>query len=63
MPSSFIAQRIKRAKHKEFARWMKQQRNASSNAERMVSRTESAGSASMLDYQFGTYAINLRPIA
>ena len=88
MPSSFIPQRIKRAKQqitvklyqdqlamldkygrfiddsrdyiisqalelvfkrdKEFARWVEQQRNAGSNAERIVTRTESAGSASLL---------------
>ena len=86
MPSSFIPQRIKRAKQqitvklyqdqlamldkygrfiddsrdyiisqalelvfkrdKEFARWVEQQRNAGSNAEGIVTRTESAGSAS-----------------
>src|SRR5216684_8373189 len=85
MPSSFIPQRVKRAKQqitvklyqdqlalldsygrfiddsrdyiisqalelvfkrdKEFARWVEQQRNANNNAERMVSRTDSAGLA------------------
>jgi len=85
MPSSFIPQRIKRAKQqitvklyqdqlalldsygrfiddsrdyiisqalelvfkrdKEFARWVEQQGNANNNAERMVSRTDSAGLA------------------
>jgi len=30
---------------KEFARWVEQQRNANNNAERMVSRTDSAGLA------------------
>jgi hypothetical protein len=30
---------------KEFARWVEQQRNANNNAERMVSRTDSAGIA------------------
>ena len=85
MPSSFIPQRIKRAKQqitvklyqdqlvmldsygrfiddsrdyiisqalelvfkrdKEFARWVEQQRNVNSNAERMTTRTEPGGSA------------------
>ena len=87
MPSSFIPQRIKRAKQqitvklyqdqlamldkygrfiddsrdyiisqalelvfkrdKEFARWIEQGRNAGSNVERTLNRTESAGSASL----------------
>ena len=86
MPSSFIPQRIKRAKQqitvklyqdqlamldkygrfiddswdyiigqalelvfkrdKEFARWVEQERNAGTNAECAITRTESAGSAS-----------------
>jgi hypothetical protein len=85
MPSSFIPQRIKRAKQqitvklyqdqlamldkygrfiddsrdyiisqalelvfkrdKEFARWVDQEKNAGRNAERTITRTESAGSA------------------
>ena len=32
---------------KEFARWIEQERNASSNVERTLTRTESAGSASI----------------
>jgi hypothetical protein len=32
---------------KEFARWVEQQRNAGSSAERIVTRAESAGSASL----------------
>jgi hypothetical protein len=32
---------------KEFARWIEQERNASSNVERTLTRTESAGSASL----------------
>ena len=32
-------------KDKEFVRWLKQQRNANNNAERMVSRSDSAGLA------------------
>ena len=32
---------------KEFARWVEQERNAGSNAERTLTRTESAGSASL----------------
>ncbi len=32
---------------KEFARWVEQNRNAGSNAERTITRTESAGSASL----------------
>jgi len=32
---------------KEFARWVEQDRNAGSNAERNLTRTESAGSASL----------------
>jgi hypothetical protein len=91
MPSSFIPQRIKRAKQqitvklyqdqlalldsygqfiddsrdyiisqalelvfkrdKEFARWVEQQRKANNNAERMVSRTDSAGLAPQLGPQ------------
>ena len=88
MPSSFIPQRIKRAKQqitvklyqdqlamldiygrdsfddsrdyiisqalelvfkrdKEFGRWLEQQRNANRDAERIVTQTESAGSASL----------------
>src|SRR6202142_2518331 len=87
MPSSFIPQRIKRAKQqitvklyqdqlamldnygrfiddsrdyiisqplelvftrdKEFTRWIEQERNAGSNVERTLARTESAGSASL----------------
>ena len=87
MPSSFIPQRIKRAKQqitvklyqdqlamldkysrfiddsrdyiisqalelvfkrdKEFGRWLEQQRNANRDTERIVTRTESAGSASL----------------
>jgi hypothetical protein len=33
----------------EFARWVEQQRNANNNAERMVSRTDSAGIAPRTD--------------
>ena len=33
-------------RNKEFARWVEQERNAESNAERTITHTESAGSAS-----------------
>jgi hypothetical protein len=93
MPSSFIPQRIKRAKQqitvklyqdqlgmldkygrfiddsrdyiisqalelvfkrdKEFGRWLEQQRSANRDAESIVTRTESAGSASLSGPQRG----------
>ena len=36
---------------KEFARWVEQERNAGSNVERTLHRTESAGSASLFGPQ------------
>lgn len=43
-----ISQALERVfkRDKEFARWLERQRNANSDAECIVTRTESAGSAS-----------------
>jgi hypothetical protein len=44
---------------KEFGRWVEQERNAGSNVERTITRTESAGSASRSGPQHGGEGIIL----